>query len=174
MSRFRRRGTQVRWTFDPDERALLRQLRDGLRAQLEAGAEGDPVVGRLFPSAVQGDDGADAELRRLIHDDLLSSKLRGLDALVELLDRAERRGGEFRVDLRDDEPMLVLGVVNDLRLALGARIGIESLNWDELDEDAPELPTLVVMDYLAAVQDRLLSLIDPPSVTINDGPAEPR
>lgn len=165
MSRtFRRHGDRIRADLDRVEVDLLRQLRDGLRESLEDQHGGDPVIERLFPSAVTGDDEADDELRRLIHDDLLRSKLTGLDELVAILDRAEPHRSRLRVELEPDEAMLMLGVLNDLRLAIGARVGVEEIERDSLQPDDPRIGPLAVMDHLAGLQEQLLEIIDPESV----------
>lgn len=168
MSRFRRRGQHIRWDLESFEMHLLDQLRAGLAETLDAGHGDDPVMQRFFPATVTGDEEADTELRRLIRDDLLEGKRRGLEALVEILERAERRGDRLRVDLRDEEPLLVLGVLNDLRLAMGARLDVEHLDRTVLPEDGPETATLAVMDHLAWIQESLLRILDPVSVSEED------
>lgn len=171
MSRFRRRGDAIRWELEAFEFQLLQQLRAGLDETLEVGSDQDPVMQRFLPPAVSGDEEADAEVRRLIRDDLLDGKRRGLDALLAILDRAERKGERLRVELRDDEPLLVLGVLNDLRLAMGARLGIEELDRTAVREDGPEAATLAVMDHLAWIQESLLRVVDP--VSVAPDPEEP-
>lgn len=165
MSRaFRRQGDHIRMQLDPVEIDLLRSLRDGLRGTLSSGDGEDPVLRRLFPAAVVGDEEADRELRRLLRDDLLQSRLSGLEALADLLDRGVEHRGHVRVRLDGEEAALVLGVLNDLRLAIGARIGIESLERDDLDPDDPVVYRLAVMDHLAWLQEQLLAILDPASV----------
>jgi hypothetical protein len=164
---FRRHGDHIRMQLEPIEVELLQTTRDGVRAALAGGDVSDPIVQRLFPRALDGDEEADTELRRLLHDDLLASRLAGLDALVELLERGRPHRGTLRVDLRDDEPLLVLGVLNDLRLAIGARVGMEALDRSELTEDDPVTYRLAVMDHLAGLQEQLISILDPPSVSVH-------
>lgn len=165
---FTRRGDGIRWTLQTWEPQLLRDLRDDLHRLVTQADGDDPAVARLFPVASRGDDEADAELRRLIHDDLLAGRLAGLDALVEVLDRAEDRRGAPRVDLTEDEPALVLGVLNDVRLALGARIGVENVDREDVDEDHPLAPTLALMDHLAYLQESLLGALDPTALAHYD------
>lgn len=176
MSRFRRRGARVRWELEAFEVQLLHQLREGLGETLDAEDAADPILRRFLPAAVADDEEADGELRRLIRDDLLENKRRGLEALLDILGRADPRGDRLRVDLQDDEPLLVLGVLNDLRLAMGARLGIEHLDRGELAEDGPEAATLAVMDHLAWIQESLLRILDPASVVDEDpfGPLDGR
>lgn len=169
MSRhFRRHGDGVRMQLDAIEVDLLHGLEQGLRAALEGNDIDDPVVARLFPPTVGGDDEADRELRGLIHDDLLRSRLASLDTLLALLERGTRRGRGIRVDLVDEEPLLVLGVLNDLRLAIGAQVGIGSLEREQLDPDDPVTYRVAVMDHLAWLQEQLLQVLDPASTRVHD------
>jgi hypothetical protein len=165
----RSRDDGVRWTLEAWEPPLLRDLRDDLRTLLATGDPDDPAIARLHPAAVSGDDEADTELRDLIRDDLLAGRLAGLDALVDVLDRARPvRGGRVRVELVDDEPFLVLGVLNDVRLALGARVDVGSFDRDELDGGDPRVPTLALMDHLAFLQEALLAVLDPSALSHYD------
>lgn len=161
---FSRHGEGIRWRLQTWEVDLLRSLRDDLRALLVGGDPDDPVIQRLFPPASRQDREIDRELRGLMRDELLASRLSGLESLLDVLDRAEEHRGGCRVDLVDDEPMLVLGVLNDVRLALGIRVGTERLERGEIAEDDPVLPTLALMDHLALLQESLLGILDPPSL----------
>lgn len=163
-ARLRPGGQAVRLELEPFEVELLRALAPGLRQLLEDPDPDDPAVARLFPATIADDDEADAELRRLIFDDLLEERLAGLAALEEILDRGVAHRSRLRVDLVEDEPALVLGVLNDVRLTLGARIGIEQLDRDEIDVDHPAAATVAMMDHLGWFQEQLLSVVDPPSV----------
>jgi hypothetical protein len=126
------------------------------------------AVQRLFPRTVLGDDDADLELRGLIHDDLAGVKRAGLEALSALLDDGTRRGQALRVELTPDDTLLVLGVLNDLRLAIGARVGIEDLDRDDVDPDSALGYRLAVMDHLGLWQELLLAIVDPPAVRVHD------
>lgn len=161
---FKRHGERIRMELEEFEVRILRELRDGLRAQLADADSSDPVIDRLFPPAVKDDDLVDVEVRALIHDELLQGRLEALDALTEILDRATPHRGRHRVELVGDEPGLVLGVLNDLRLALGARVGIQDLDRDEIDEDHPAAWSIAVLDHFAWLQEQLIAELDPPSV----------
>jgi hypothetical protein len=178
VSRFRRRGGHVRWELEGYETSLLVRLREGLVDTLHHGGTDDPVVRRLFGPAVSGDEEADAELRSMLRDDLLEGRLAALDRLLEILQRAtpRHRGdpeGAVRVDLDEDEPHVVLGALNDLRLALGARVGLETTDRDHVEPGSPEETTLAVMDHLAWMQEQLIAILDPEAVRIHDADEEP-
>jgi hypothetical protein len=166
----RRRGDRIRWELEAFEVDLLQRLRNGMVATLDDQDPADPGVARLFPSTVTGDDEADAELRSMIRDDLERGKRAGLEALAEVLERAApvRGSQRLRVDLVDDEPLLVLGVLNDVRLTLAARIRVEELDRASLGEDDPEAHVLAVVDHLAWYQEQLLGILDPASVAFHD------
>jgi hypothetical protein len=165
---FRRHGDAIRMQLQPVEVDLLRSTREALHRALYAGDPDDPIIRRLFPATVSGDEEADEELRSMIHSGLLEARLEGLDALVALLDRGtHHRGNVLRVDLVEDEPVLVLGVLNDLRLAIGARLGIEELDRETLAKDEETTYRLAVMDHLAWLQEQLLAVLDPPSVRVH-------
>jgi hypothetical protein len=161
---FKRHGEAIRATFTPVEERLLRSAREQLRDALTDDDPADPVIERLYPSTVLGDAEADVELRGLLKDDLLTVRLAGLDALVEVLDRGTHHRHGLRVELRDDEPLLVLGVLNDLRLAIGARLGIERIDRDTVDPEDPLAYRIAVMDHLAWWQEELLAIVDPMAV----------
>lgn len=158
----------VRLRLHPWEVSLLRRLRDGLVATLQDQDEDDPVVERLFPRVVEDDEEEDRQLRALIGSELLTSRLEGLRALLEILERGRRVRGRIQVDLVEDEPHLVLGVLNDLRLALGARLGIEDLDRSAVSQEHPVAPMLAVMDHLAWLEEQLLAVLDPAALEFYD------
>lgn len=165
---FVRHGDAVRMQLRDEEVGLLRRLRDELHTVLTHGSPDDPVAARFFPATVSGDDEADAELRRLIHDDLLESRLVALDEVLAYLERGERHRRRLVVDLVEEEPVLVLGVLNDMRLALGARVGLDHVELRDLTVDEDMAGSLAVMDYLAMWQEQLLSVLDPSSTAHYD------
>ena len=161
---FKRHGDAVRATFREVEVELLRTARDQLLATLQAGDADDAVVRRLFPAPVLGDEQVAEEVRDLLADELQARRITELEELLAILDRGEYWRGRVRVDLVDDEPLLVLGVLNDLRLAIGARIDVEAIDRDAVSEDDPAAYPLAVMDHLGWWQEQLLAIIDPASV----------
>jgi hypothetical protein len=165
---FKRHGDRIRWTLDRIETDLLISLLTSLLGVLDAGDVVDPVSQRLFPPTVLGDPEADAELRALIHDDLAVVKKRGLEEIAGLLARGQRVRDGLRVELDADAAHLVLGVLNDLRLSIGARVGIEQLDRKSIPPDAPEAYRLAVMDHLAYWQELLLAIVDPQSVRVHE------
>ena len=162
MSRtFTRRGETIRWSLHPKEVELLRQLVDDLTRAIGAGAsEHDAVHARLFPPAVLGDPDADQEVRDLISDALLSDRLAALEEVLALLGRGRTQRGRVVTELVEDEPLQVLTVLNDVRLAIGARIDVEALDREQVHEDDEAAFPLAVMDHLGWWQEQLLELLD--------------
>ncbi len=161
MSRtFRRHQDAIRFVLRPAEAELLRRLRDELRRSLVDPDPEDAVVARLFPPVVLGDAEADRTARDRFAVELLADRLAGLDLLVEILDRADEGRGRLTVDLVDEEPLMVLGVLNDVRLAIGARIDVEALDRDAVGPDDALAYPLAIMDHLGWWQEQLLELLD--------------
>ncbi len=158
MRRFHRRwgSSDLAWALHAQEVDLLQTLLRSLLDVLAQPEPGDPIHDRLFPSAVSDDLDADAALRAEMFDDLMLARRGGLEALDELISSGKERGDHTVVRLDDDGQRLVAGVLNDLRLALGARITIELIDRESLTEDDPRLETLALMDYLAHIQGELV------------------
>lgn len=157
---FTRHGDRIRMQLRPPEVELLTRLAGELRTALDAPEPNDPVHSRLFPPAVLGDPEADREVRDLLADALLADRLTGLDAVLALLERGRRSRGRLVVELSEDEPLLVLGVLNDIRLAIGARIDIEAIDRDQVGQDDPVAYPIAVMDHLGWWQEQLLAILD--------------
>ncbi len=166
MSRtFRLVDGAVRATFHPAEVELLRRLHDELRSSLASSDRSDPVVRRLFPPAILGDADAEERVRDLLDELLLADRLAGLEAVIAMLERGVTHRGRLRIELVDDEPVTLLRVLNDVRLAIGARIDVEALDRGRVGRDDPEAYPLAVMDHLAWWQEQLVAIIDPPAAS---------
>jgi hypothetical protein len=162
MSRtFRRHGDAIRMTLSPPERDLLTALRGELEQALALPDPADPAMQRLFPPPVLGDAELEVATRAAMVDDLLERRLEGLRELLAMLERAISHRGSWRVELVDEEPLVVLGVLNDLRLAIGARLDIEALDREAVERDDPVAYRLAVMDLLGWWQEQLIAIIDP-------------
>lgn len=157
---FARHGEGIRMQLRPPEVELLGRLAGELRTALDAPEPSDPVHSRLFPPAVLGDPEVDREVRDLLADALLADRLAGLTAVLELLRRGRRSRGRLVVELTEDEPLQVLGVLNDIRLAIGARIDIEAIDREQVGEEDPVAYPIAVMDHLGWWQEQLLAILD--------------
>ena len=126
-----------------------------------AGGPPDPVLERLFPRAyLEPEDlDRDAEYQRLVRDDLLEAKLANLDVVTKTLDRGTVSLRRWTVDLSEEEAGSWLGALNDLRLALGVRLGITEDFEGDIDPSDPQAPALHVLSYLGWLEENLLDAL---------------
>ena len=119
------RGGSVVVTFDEIEVQLLREVPEQLRALYE-GTGPDAARDRLFPRAYLDptEEAAEEQWAALVHPELLRQRLEGLDELMRTLDGGTTKGKRTQVTLSPDDVNLWLGVLNDARLAFGARLEI--------------------------------------------------
>jgi Domain of unknown function (DUF2017) len=158
---FKRIGDdRVRVRLANDEVAVLRGLPDQLRTVLGEG-EDEPVNRRLFPPAYLdvADIEHDAEFQRLMHDDLVSEKLTNLDLVTDSLARGTSSVRRWTVELTDAEATAWLGVLNDLRLALGVRLDITEDFDGDVDDTDPRAPALRLLSYLGWLEEQLLEAL---------------
>jgi Domain of unknown function (DUF2017) len=158
---FKRIGNdRVRVRLANDEVAVLRGLPDQLRTVLGEG-EDEPVNRRLFPPAYLdvADIEHDAEFQRLMHDDLVSEKLTNLDLVTDTLARGTSSVRRWTVELTDEEAAAWLGVLNDLRLALGVRLDITEDFDGDVDDTDPRAPALRLLSYLGWLEEQLLEAL---------------
>jgi uncharacterized protein DUF2017 len=139
--------------------ALLSQLFDELESVLDEGPAGlqarDPVLARLYPSAYPDDDAASAEYRDLTESGLRSQRLERIGAC-----RADMQRGA--VDLADaDAGRRWIQSVNDLRLALGTRLGVSEESGAELalDFTDPQQRPWVIYHWLTYLQDTVVQAL---------------
>jgi len=88
----------------------------------------DPVLARLLPDAYRDDPDAANEFRRFTESGLRSGKV---TAAMTLLETLPPSGGRIR--LTPDQAEAWLRSLNDVRLALGTRLGVTD-DFDALDE----------------------------------------
>jgi len=141
-------GESAPGTPSPDE--LERML--GFSGNVEL--PDDPVLARLLPDAYSDDPQASAEFRRYTEESLRAGKINSARAVLASLPAG---GGE--VVLSEPECQLWLKALNDVRLALGVRLGITDENEDLLGDvsaDDPRSAYLWVYQWLAYLQDSLI------------------
>jgi hypothetical protein len=158
---FRRVGRdRVRVRLGHDEVTVLRGLPEQLRAVLTEPAD-DPVNRRLFPPAYLEPDDAerDDEYRRLMHDDLVQAKLANLEVVTGTLARGTPTMRRWTVDLTVEEATAWLGVLNDLRLALGVRLEITEDFDGQVDDADPRAPAMHLLSYLGWLEEHLLEAL---------------
>ncbi len=180
------RGGGARASLAPAEAALLRNLvsqvmalvdegadpsdrssdpPDGTLAALEAMLHGpgsavapeDPVLARLLPDGYRDDPEAAGEFRKYTEPGLRSAKHQ---VAREMLDTLPEAGG--RIQLTQDQAMAWLKALNDVRLALGVRLGVTEdfeEQWGRLKPDDPQWAAFEVYAWLGAVQESLVQAL---------------
>jgi hypothetical protein len=118
----------------------------------------DPALARLFPDAYPDDEKAAAEFRRYTEGELRDGKRDRARCALDSL--PPDRDGRFELD--EEQARCWLGTLNDLRLVLGARFGLESDGQDPgagLEPGDPLLAYVPPYHYLAYLQEALLEAL---------------
>lgn len=125
----------------------------------------DPVVARLFPAAYADDDESAADFRRFTQDRLVDSKHTSAQAVLAMLpdDLAD---DDVEIALDRAAALQWLGTLNDIRLALGTRLGVEQDDdevWAALPDDDPRGTVHQIYQWLGWIQETLVSAMPRPS-----------
>jgi hypothetical protein len=147
-----RRHGRLRLRLEPEEVTLLSMLLDELDAVLDDPADpGDPVFQRLYPAAYRDDADAEAEFRSLTESSLRTARSERIAAC-----RADLVTGPDIELTGPDAGRRWIQVLNDLRLALGTRLGITEDDEPDLDPTDPAAQPRVIYYWLTAVQDSVV------------------
>lgn len=128
----------------------------------------DPVLARLFPSAHRDDPEAAGEFRRYTEPGLREGKARAAADVIGTLEAAGlppllvEDDLVIDVELDPDQAQVWLRAFNDVRLALGTRLGVEQDDddvWDALPDDDPRLHAYDVYQWLSALQGSLVDAL---------------
>ena len=173
------RGGGVRAALAPAEASLLRSLVGQIIALIAPdgpapGPSGDlldwdivteqpetpddPVLARLLPDGYRDDPEAAGEFRKYTESGLRSVKQ---EAAQEMLDTLPEAGG--KVQLTHDQAQAWLKALNDVRLALGVRLGVTEEfeeQWGRLAADDPQWAAFEVYAWLGAVQESLVQALN--------------
>ena len=117
----------------------------------------DPVLARLLPDGYRDDPEAASEFRRFTEPALRSAKQQVAQQMLETLPAA---GG--RIALTQEQAMAWLKALNDVRLALGIRLGVTEdfeEQWGRLAQDDPQWAAFEVYAWLGAVQESLVQAL---------------
>jgi hypothetical protein len=154
--------SQVMSLVEPEDLEGPGPSEDAELAALEAMVHGpgadkppdDPVLARLLPDGYRDDPDAAGEFRRYTEPALRSAKHQ---AAQEMLDTLPEAGG--RIQLTQDQALSWLKALNDVRLALGVRLGVTEEfeeQWGRLKQDDPQWSAFEVYAWLGAVQESLV------------------
>ena len=174
MASIKRKGDVIRLKLEPEERMVLsgfaREVSellggmaaadpDPLAAMVGMGSDEatappeDPALRRLLPDAYDDPAGA-AEFRRLTDDELRRGKT---SALTRLADDVDASDGELELD--NEGADIWVQALNDVRLVLGVRLGVDddAATWRRtLTPDDPRQPLVSAFDWLTGMQEMLL------------------
>jgi hypothetical protein len=153
---------QVMALVEPEESGARADPADTELAALEAMVHGpgadqppdDPVLARLLPDGYRDDPTSAGEFRKYTEPALRSAKYQ---AAGELMDTLPEAGG--RIQLTKDQALSWLKALNDVRLALGVRLGVTEEfeeQWSRLKPDDPQWASFEVYAWLGAVQESLV------------------
>jgi hypothetical protein len=121
-------------------------------------APDDPVLARLLPDGYTDDPEAAVEFRKYTEPALRSAKHQAAQDMLATLPLA---GG--RVQLTGDQALAWLKALNDIRLALGVRLGVTEdfeEQWGRLAQDDPQWTAFEVYAWLGAVQESLVQALN--------------
>lgn len=115
----------------------------------------DPVLARLFPDGYREDPEAAGEFRKYTEQGLRSGKIAAAQTVLATLPPA---GGRVRLSAEDGEAWL--RALNDVRLALGVRLGItEEYEHEVATGGDPRSAYLQVYDWLTYLQETLVQAL---------------
>jgi hypothetical protein len=175
----RRRG-EVRLRLDAVEvqvlSALLTEIAEAFSTDVLAAD--DPVRLRLLPDAYRDDDAAAEEFRSLTESALRTDRADRARRCVDELTNAGAAADGVDLHLDDDAGTRWITTLNDIRLALGTRLGItedepddeadgdadqRDDDADEIDDDAdaPEFQQRMLYYWLTGLQDSLVRALMP-------------
>jgi Domain of unknown function (DUF2017) len=140
-----------------DELAAMTGMADSTELPEDAGLPDDPVLARLLPDAYSGDPEAAGEFRRYTEPGLRSAKAAAARTVLATLPPS---GGRIR--LSEPEAQAWLRALNDVRLALGTRLGVTDDFDDQVADmkpDDPRSPYVGVYQWLAYLQESLVQAL---------------
>jgi hypothetical protein len=137
--------------FAAVEVSLLAQFLDELDALVQEPDLTDPLAQRLFPAGYRDDPDAAADFRSLTQLSLAQER-RDRYACC----RRELPPGGGRLAFDADSANRWLLVLNDMRLALGTRLGVTADGFAESADEDQEQGARIAYHWLTAMQDGLV------------------
>jgi hypothetical protein len=152
-------GARYRINLDIEERDLIHRLLGELRSLLTEpesadaqAAAHDARMKRLFPTAYHqpADADKDDEFRRLMRDELVASRLAGLDLIADALAPTQTRSPS----IDEAQMMAFLQALNGIRLVLGTMLDVtEDHDIGDVGDDDPLVGEYHLYDFLSWVLD---------------------
>lgn len=145
-------GLPTDGTVDADDLAAMVGF-----AEDDAELPDDPVLARLLPDAYRDNPEASGEFRRYTEQGLRSGKAAAARTVLATLPP-----GGGRIRLSEPEAQAWLRALNDVRLALGVRLGVTDDFDEQVAEMGPEDPRSAyvgVYQWLAFLQETLVQAL---------------
>ena len=120
-----------RINIDDHERELVARLLEEMRTLLVGPAD-NPALARIFPAAYHLPEHAehDAEYQRLMREELVASRLAGIEVVLEAFGA--------KPPLAEQQMLALAQALNGLRLVLGTVLDVsEETDPDDIDPDHP-------------------------------------
>lgn len=117
----------------------------------------DPALARLLPDAYRDDAEAAGEFRRFTEHSLRTAKQENARIVLDTLP-----AGGGSVKLSGEQAQCWLRALNDVRLALGVRLGVTEefeQQWQDLDPVDPRTAAFEVYAWLGGVQESLVQAL---------------
>lgn len=140
---FKFEGGRVRVRLDDKFRGLLRRVTEELREMLIVDERED--LRRLYPTAYPDDEALDSEYQAMVHDQLLMSRLDGIDKVQATID-------DETLSIEDAD--IWMNTINQCRLVLGTRLDVGEQE-EAIDEDDPEAHGKVIYHVLSIMLEEL-------------------
>lgn len=142
---FKLDGERVRVRLDDQFRDLIRRVTEELREMLIVDELDE--LRRLYPTAYPDDEELEADYRSMVHDQLLMSRLDGIDKVQATLDDES---------LSIDDADIWMNTINQCRLVLGTRLDVGEQE-ESIDENDPDAHGKVIYQVLSMMLEELTS-----------------
>jgi hypothetical protein len=120
----------------------------------------DPVHQRLFPDGYRDDPQAAAAFRSLTEQGLRTDRLHRAEQCLTELSGAAARRRRLDVRLGPESAQRWIQVLNDMRLAIGTRLGVkDDEHAYDVDPHDPEAMPWAIYAYLTGVQDSVVQAL---------------
>ena len=118
----------------------------------------DAAIDRLFPAAYRGNDADATEFRRFTEEELADEKVSNALSMGRALE-VPATDGKVHVTLDQAATFAWLRSFTDIRLALAARLGIET-EQSEIPTDDASSYTFAIYNWLGELQFSLVHAVD--------------
>lgn len=133
-----------------EERALVSRLLDELRVLLTDPPD-QAMTARLFPVVHPDRPDQEAEYQRLMRDELVTSRLAGIETVKDVL-----AGTSKKVTFTEDQLVAFMQALNSVRLVLGTMLDVSE---DDDVANSPLVPEYQLYAYLSWVLDAAVHVL---------------